>query len=247
MIRSLCIWDPIVSDGRARYDVSAVDIGDERYNWHCPLADFQCECDKENLDLPCTLCKDRGFECTSEHKKWGPQKERKTTESSILSQRPDSVFHVFRAIVSPDDEQLTPPEWRNIQQFYRFWVPRRYSPIQFPSALDTWIGIPLYHIGIAHSSNLYRIAVLLFMSHTQNSHSDRRTFRYLEKFYHEAQKCIDNGSIVELVYGSYVVAVYSLIGGVSIRMAIDNCHQFCRSLVALESWMVDDDERMWLE
>ena len=85
------------------------------------------------------------------------------------------------------------------------------------------------------------------MSHTQNNHSDRRTFRYLERFYHEAQKCIDNGSIVELVYGSYVVAVYSLIGGVSIRMAIDNCHQFCRSLVALESWMVDDDERMWLE
>jgi hypothetical protein len=85
------------------------------------------------------------------------------------------------------------------------------------------------------------------MSHLQNNHSEKRTFEYLQKFYQQAQKCIDNGSVLELVYASYVVAVYSLVGGVSVRMAIDNCRQFCLAFVALKSWMVDEDEFMWLE
>ena len=85
------------------------------------------------------------------------------------------------------------------------------------------------------------------MSYKENDTSDRNTFQYLNKFYQQAQKCINSGSILEVVYASYVVAVYSLIGGVSIEMAIDNCHQFCLSFVALRSWMVDNDELLWLE
>ena len=134
----------------------------------------------------------------------------------------------------------------HIRDFYAIWPPSRYSPLQFSSQLGSQLGVPLYNVGISHSSNLYRFAILVLMSYL-NDRSNSDTFEYLGQFYQQAQKCIDSCSVLEVVYASYVVAVYSLIGGVSIEMAIDNCHQFCRSFVALRPWMIDDDELLWLE
>jgi len=134
-----------------------------------------------------------------------------------------------------------------VREFHSFWPELRCSPRQYISRLGSHVGIPLYDVGRTHSSDLYRFAVLVFMSNLKNVGDDRDTFLYLSKFYQQAQKCIDNGSVLEVVYASYLVAVYSLVGGPSVEMAIDSCHQFCRSFVALKSWMVEDDEVLWLE
>ena len=87
------------------------------------------------------------------------------------------------------------------------------------------------------------------MSHLKNS-PPSDTSAYLVKYRREAQKCINNGSLEDLVYASYVVAIYSIIGGESVQLAIKCCREFCKSFAELarvrkttDDWM----ELLWRE
>jgi hypothetical protein len=192
----------------------------------------------------------RGFKCGTEEKKWGPRKEDRTTVISIRETQPyyGSTRVVFRSISSLDDD-LTPAEWRNIHHFHSLWLPKRYAPRRYPSELGTRVAIPLFNIVIGHTSKLYRTAILVLITHLQTRDvADRRAFEYLDRFYHQAQDCINNQAVSELVYASYIIAVYALIGGVSPQMAIDNCSQFFHTVIALKSLgTVVEDECLWLE
>jgi len=81
-------------------------------------------------------------------------------------------------------------------------------------------------------STLYCSAVLVFMSHHKNDRP-AATSGYLVKYCREAQNCINNASLLELVYASYVVAIYSIIQGESIQMTFKYCHQFFQSVFEL--------------
>ena len=144
---------------------------------------------------------------------------------------------------------MTPAEWRNIHHFYSLWLPKRYAPRRYPSDLGTRVAIPLFNIGIGHTSKLYRTAILVFITYLQAQDvADRRVIEYLDRFYGQAQDCINNHAVAELVYASYIIAVYALIGGVSPKMAIDNCSQFFLTVIALKSLgTVAEDESLWLE
>jgi len=110
------------------------------------------------------------------------------------------------------------------------------------------VGIEFYNVTElnSYSSNLYRSAGLVLMSYLKNNPSETPTTSgYLVKYHVEAQKCIDNASLVELVYASYVVTIYSIIGGESVEMAIRYCLQFCKSVVALTRKEKRTDE--WIE
>ena len=67
---------------------------------------------------------------------------------------------------------------------------------------------------------------------------------YLVQYHEEAQKCIDNVSLVELVYASYLVTISSIIGGNSVHLAIRYCLQFCQPIVALTKQKKLDE---WIE
>ena len=82
------------------------------------------------------------------------------------------------------------------------------------------------------------------MSYLKNNES-RDTAIYFAKYHHEAQRCIDNASILEVAFASYVVAVYSLIGGWSIKFVLQSCHDFCKSIVGLTKWRMVSDS--WVE
>ena len=132
-----------------------------------------------------------------------------------------------------------------VVEFQSLQHPALYSPRMLQSHNRSHGLVQLYHItDLDPRFPLYGAAVLVFMSHFK-SDSPAKTSTYLAKYHREAQKCIDNASLLELVYASYVVAIYSLIQGESIQMAFKYCHQFCQSVVRLarQSKGLDD----WIE
>jgi len=138
-----------------------------------------------------------------------------------------------------------------VLQFQSFWQLSRYIPHRLTSRLSSYVGIGLYSVKDPDlnpsTSTLYRTAALVLMSYIKNNDTSEtsETANYLVKYRREAQQCIENAFLVELVYSSYVVSIYSIIGGESVQMAIRYCHQFCKSFVALtrKQNTVDD----WIE
>jgi hypothetical protein len=71
---------------------------------------------------------------------------------------------------------------------------------------------------------------------------------YLPEFYKEANRCIENGSIVDLVYGLYLITILYISAAKSLEPALVTCFQFCQSLSILErSGKVRQDELLWIE
>jgi len=161
-------------------------------------------------------------------------------ENQIPEHHNGPNFVLFPVISSLDNDS-TMAEWRDINRFYSLWTPKRYAPRRYPSELGTQIAIPLFNIGASHTSKLYRTAILVFMTYLQTREvTDRRSIEYLARFFQQAQDCIDNRAISELVCASYIIAVYALIGGISPKMAMTHCSQFFRAVVELESGTVDE-------
>ena len=71
------------------------------------------------------------------------------------------------------------------------------------------------------------------------------TSLYIAKYRREAQTCIDNGSLLELVYASYVLTIYGIVGGESVQMAMKCCNHFCKCVVALTRKQKGTDD--WIE
>ena len=148
----------------------------------------------------------------------------------------------------PGDRSLTSDDCLYIHAFERLWDAQRSGPRQFRSRLACqWI--PLYKVQLPHSSTVFQFAVSVFMAYQQNKNGQHETQRYLSEYFNASQNCIGNSSIqVDIVYGSYVMAVYSLIAGESLQRALTNCLQFCQSIAKLDqSGIVRREELSWIE
>ena len=159
------------------------------------------------------------------------------------------MFSIFPTSQVLDIDDLTTLEWRNIQEFDCLWLSTGFNPLLLPSCLNSKVKIPLYNVR-SYSSRLYRLVVLMFISHIKNGSSDRRKFNYLVKLYSHVRKCFHDKSVplLELVHASYLMAVFSLVGGSSIQEANLNCLQFSRAFNALWTMCtIDDDEFVRLE
>ena len=137
-----------------------------------------------------------------------------------------------------------------IQSFEALWPHSLSGPTAFPSQLvsrSRWV--PVYNVCQSHSSLLLRTAVMVLMSYLKNNTCDNETMEYLGQFYGEAQHSITTNSVLDIVYASYIMAVYCLIAGDSLKTAFVNCLQFCRSLAVLitNSSMVGPQELSWIE
>ena len=199
----------------------------------------------ESLQLPCKLCQERGVPCTP--KTWGPKREQNFSHSDASSSI--TIFAtVPRQPGSPDDQRLSPGEWMRILEFQSLWQESRYVPQRLTSRLSAQVGIGLYNVPDPdlnpYTSNLYRTAVLVLMSCVTNSNYSE-TAHYLVRYHREAERCVENSSLVELVYSSYVVTIYSIIGGESVQMAIRYCREFCKCFIELTRKQNTIDE--WIE
>jgi len=139
----------------------------------------------------------------------------------------------------------------DIMHFFSFWpeaTRNRRGPIrQYGGYQFVPLAIVLYDTGLVQSSQLHRLAVLAFMSYFKTKKSNVQTFEYLSRFYQQLLKGSSARSTLEVVYAWYVVAIYTIMDGESIDVAIDHCHQFCRAFVSLRLSSWDDDELMYLE
>ena len=193
------------------------------------------------MDDHCTYCQKRGVPCTK-------KLPSRTREQSIPLDQDTSLAIELRSAIyttpaSPDNERLNMTEWLYIQEFLGFPRPDRYVPLLLNSRPGSPVAIELYNAELnPHASTVYRSAVLVLMSHIKKNHPSD-TLGYVVKYRQEAQKCINDGSFEEVVYASYVVTIYSIIGGNSVEMAINLCRQFCKSVVELTRKQKDD----WIE
>jgi len=109
-------------------------------------------------------------------------------------------------------------------------------------------GIPVFNPTTTHASApVYRSATALFMSYVRNQSVVVQRM-YLEKYYHAARKCIEHSAVPELIYASYLVAAYSLIGGESISEATQKTGMFAHgALLLIRQGSIQGDELLWIE
>ena len=135
----------------------------------------------------------------------------------------------------------------HIGHFYSFWPTSHTAPRLFRSRLGSPVAVELYNAGLPPSILVYRFAILVLMSFLKND-GRNETPRYLAHYYREAQKCINASSIREVVFASYIVAVYSLIGGQTLQMALEHCGRFCSAILHLERTTTKKGEELiWIE
>jgi len=138
----------------------------------------------------------------------------------------------------------------DIRHFFSIWPPEERlggSPRRSFNGAFAVPDVAIYDTGLAQASPLHRLAILVFMSYLKQEKSDVATFEYLSKFYRQALNFYNSSTTLEAIYAWYVVAVYSVIGGDSIGMAIAHCHQYCRVYVALSSGIHDEEELQYLD
>jgi hypothetical protein len=160
----------------------------------------------------------------------------------------ESLVSIFQMPQPPDDERLTSPDWMYVGHYEALCSEFRSGPLLFPSKLGSNVGIQLHNARFPRTSSVYRCAALVLMSYLNDNTGSVKNFGYLAKYYREAQKCFQGGSILEVVFASYIVAVYSLIGGDKVQLAIHCCIQFCYATVAVtKRRMARDDQLLWFE
>lgn len=180
-------------------------------------------------------------------KTWGPKREQYQLKDDVSS----SADTILPAPQFPDDERLNSDEWRQVQQFQSFWRVSKYFPHFLTSRLSWYAGVPFFCAMDSDlnvdSSALFRSSILVLMSSLKNTDTSpvAVTAKHLVKYRQEAQKCIKAGSLAELTYCSYVVAISSIIRGESLQMAMRYCRQFCKSFVELTKKRNHTDE--WIE
>jgi hypothetical protein len=178
---------------------------------------------------------------------WGPKKQNLNLNVPMPQPKHESIISTFRRPQVSDNEHLNPADQMALQQFHTLWPPSCWGSLLFRSRLGSSVAIPLYNVGLdSHVSASYRSAVLVFMSN-YNKDDYSTTFDYLTKYHHGLQKAMNDNSIstTEVVYATYVVAVYSLIGGDSMQIAINNCRHLCRAIKAYTMSSMISDE--WIE
>ena len=203
-----------------------------------------------SLELPCETCQERGLPC--KNKTW-PPKSKHHSPQGIVSIPIIPALEISRISAFPDLALLNDSERGFLTKFHSFRYPSLYRPLlSLTSRLGSHGAIELYQVTDFNccSSISFRSAVFVLMSYLKNNDpSDTSepsdTSLYIAKYRREAQTCIDNGSLLELVYASYVLTIYGIVGGESVQMAMKCCDHFCKCVVALTRKQKGTDD--WIE
>lgn len=174
------------------------------------------------LDLPCTLCKSRGFVCGAEDKIWGPGKYPKLplpgreVKNEITIWRPppllpdegitrlDSKYinHIMENLKLPG---ALPPAIESILKIRGITGHVLGNPVSMTMAIP-WPQFTLH-------SRPFRFAVLAISSSILEGEDNKiHTFTYLSQYYKFAQEAIQASSLLEVVAASYTILLYSYMG-----------------------------------
>ena len=183
-----------------------------------------------------------------------PQSNAKNSRLAVTPPA-SSGFSISRIFAIPDIERLSDRERRFLRGFHDLKFPSPFKPLlSLTSRLGSPGAVELYQVFDlnGYSSSLYRSAIFVLMSYylKSNTPSDaedmEETTCYLDRYRLELRnQLLNNGSLVEVVYASYVVAIFSIVGGASIETAITYCQHFCKCFVNLTRQQKATDD--WIE
>lgn len=140
-------------------------------------------------------------------KVWGPKTQAVSDRSKSASPRrgsspgfqQESLVTIVRTAQPPGDERLSQSDWMYVGQYEALCSEFRSTPLLFPSQLGSNVGIQLYHARLPYTLSVYRCAARVLMSYLKDNTNSVEIFGYLDKYYREAQKCFERGSILEVV------------------------------------------------
>src|SRR5271154_159690 len=174
--------------------------------------------DPGNLGLPCTRCQKIGHACTAEAKGLTSTRPRKRP----IARAPRTSVELRVADLDA--------------KFLRFIHEQYFAPIR-QRDMTMIIGrgtlIPIYRLDVP-SSLLVRAAVLVLSSYLHDWKPNINTFQYLAEFFVQANEAIKTRALLELLYSSYIMVVYSCCCVESFESVLVNCLQFCR---VVRAWM----------
>lgn len=217
----------------------------------------QCKFNENNLDEPCELCNKRGFRCTAEDKVLGREKQKMSVKAG--SQPRQSAFMIALAPSIPDDLVYIDVEtdhmylqyydlyyYRQISDQGSRWIRIHYHQHGFQ------IGKYLIRVHLPLSSSVCRSALLTFASCLKNGATDMHTMIYFAAFCRQASRSIVRHALLDLVYASFYITLYSLVSGESLASCQIHCLQFCRSVsglfhnpIGIAEDQLADVESMW--
>jgi hypothetical protein len=136
-----------------------------------------------------------------------------------------------------------------IERYNAFWPDNHCSPRIFISNLSPNVGIPLYkpYLEFARSSNLFKNAILVFMSYQETKSEQCETLEYFGAYYQGVRNSIKSNSLLEIVYSDYIMAVYALVTSEDVSTILVWCTQFCRCLDQLSGVDVSGEDLLWIE
>ena len=128
------------------------------------------------------------------------------------------------------------------------WPNNKGLPYYFRNPRRSRTGIPVFIPTMTNNSApIYRSAITLLMSYVRDKPVVDQHL-HLSIYFTNARKCIERGAIVELIYASYIVASYSLIGGEAINEAIHKVGMFAQGAsIFIDKECIQGEELWWIE
>ena len=170
-------------------------------------------------------------------------------EWSRVSTSPDGpLFSITDSTALTGEESLTRLELFELGEFLRMWPSNKGSPHYFQNPRRSHTGIAVFNPTMTNTSvPVYRSAITLLMSYVRDKPVVVQRM-HLSTYFANARKCIERGAIVELIYASYIVAGYSLIGGETINEAIHKVGMFAQGAsILIDNESIQDEELWWIE
>ena len=162
---------------------------------------------------------------------------------------PDEVLSsIPESVALTGEESLIRLGWFELGEFLRMWPSNKGLPYYFRNPRRSRTGIPVFIPTMTNTSApVYRSAITLLMSYVRNKPvADQHM--HLSTYFANAQKCIERGAIAELIYASYIVAGYSVIGGETIREAIHKVGMFAQGAsILIDKESIQGEELWWIE
>ena len=185
------------------------------------LADLQCSYD--DIDLPCSLCSEKGLRCTAADKIWGPKRElrqleiEKQNKRSMTRQRGDilsdnDIIEIIpRQFPTPDEVLSTQLEAKYIQYFYENIL----DIYLISYSEDLLRNVPRFRPNPSSKAVRYALMLLSLKSLDgkgliSEDENKIKQFEFRALYCHHASEAIENHAYADILNACYMMCIYAV-------------------------------------
>lgn len=213
----------------------AVESTDKRYLFYIIRHELisQCVFDKSNLELPCKRCEMKDWPCSTGDKTM-TSKAKPTQTRTIASRNAIPTFSIAKPVPNNNRDIIPGFDPLYLGHYIFHWIDKS----SFFSALtpNIWISTPYIFLYRCHgniSATTFRAAALVLSSYVKDSNNLYNVWKYYEAFCASARKATQDGDLIDLLHGSYLIAIYHIASWESDYSVAVHFLQFCRAAHAL--------------